>query len=70
MTVLTMLVYYKIENMVLSSFTSGDDDDDSYLNLGVTFLPSIVYSIVVMVYGMVYSFIAVGLTNWGMYICY
>lgn len=59
LTVLTMLAYYKVENKTLRTFTG-----DSYLQVSLTFLPSIAYSIVVMVYGMVYSQIAVALTNW------
>lgn len=58
-TIATMFIYYRIENKILALFT-----DDSYSHFCITFLPSIVYSIVVMIYGMVYSSIAVALTNW------
>lgn len=54
-----MFTYYSIENYCLENFT-----DRSYTHMGITFLPNIVYSVVVMIYSIIYTMIAVVLTNW------
>jgi len=58
-TILTMFTYYSIENYCLENYT-----DKSYTHIGITFLPNIIYSVVVMIYSIIYTLIAVVLTNW------
>ena len=55
-----MLVYYKIENAVLLIFA-----EDTYFHFGMRFVPSIIYSVVVMIYGMIFAVVAVKVTDWG-----
>jgi hypothetical protein len=59
-TVLTMMLYYSIENWFIVIFA-----EDTYFHLILRFVPSTVYSLVVMIYGIIYGIVAVKLTNWG-----
>ncbi len=60
LTIPTMLCYYRFENWAIQSFT-----EPTYLHLALTFVPSVLYSIIVIVFGMVYNGVAVALTDWG-----
>jgi len=64
LTIPTMLIYYKFEYWALNTF-----NEPTYLHIALTFVPSVFYSVVVMVYGIVFGGIAVTLTDWGKISC-
>ena len=56
-----MMLYYWVQNMTNLKF----NDPDSYVDMVVKMIPSIGYSVIVIPLNIIYKYVAIYLTEWG-----